>query len=96
MSEDTILYTRDWLNSKDAGGTAFISTWIDSPTDSGSFGAEVNIGDCYRKVTLDFYVSSDQEDRDEIIRKARLLKRRINGFCDALIWTIKDIEEGES
>lgn len=62
MSTDNLLYRRQFLNSEEHGGTAFVEAQVYATKhrqDRGDFSASLKIADCSRMVTLDFDVYGD-------------------------------------
>ncbi|MFC7490227.1 MULTISPECIES: hypothetical protein [unclassified Knoellia] len=51
--------------------------------ESASVDAQLNLADCQRMVTLDFY-ADDRDSARNALHKARLLREIVNGFVDAL------------
>lgn len=87
MSTDNLLYRRQFLNSEEHGGTAFVEATVYVSTHRatrGEFSASLKVADCSRMVTLDFDVYGDS-DADNVRQKLQRFGRSWRAFEQAVL-----------
>ena len=99
-SRGRLHYQRRWLNRPGFHTTAYVQSQVELDKSSDDDGLDLMasfvLADCRRQVSLDFDVYSNHSvaDRKNALRKARLLRRSINAFCDALEAAAEEHKKG--
>jgi hypothetical protein len=81
-SRHTIMYRREFLNSDDHGGTAFLEASV-SKSDKSYVSAHFKIADCNRIVDLDFDVWNASDARERL-QKLKRMRTAFTAFEKAL------------
>lgn len=74
------MYIRKWLNDEKDGGVAFVS--INAETGRNGIEANIDIGDCNRKVSLDFFCYG--KDSAEVKRDIKKRMKKLKILIDSL------------
>lgn len=93
---ERVHYARKFLNTEDAGGTAFIESEVHTGDHKGEkhVEAQLRFADCNRIVDLNFSVYTDDVVAN-VRYKLALIRRVVNNFADALTREL-DAMEGKS
>jgi hypothetical protein len=77
-------YKRGFLNREKGTAIFEADVSIEDYEDEGSFSANFDISDCYKKISLDFYVGSKKQ-LTEKLRKVDNLIKELTNFKEAMI-----------